>query len=103
MSLYDSLYTNHDEMLRKKQQETAELQQNETRRLHMLSRQDEIAEMPAFSAFMQLNDIDETSITFHSNSQAAEAAQAAQDAASAAATSSVVIRDGFERMRRCEI
>jgi hypothetical protein len=91
--MHEDLYRLHDELLSRKQAESASLAERQAK-MHVLENQyDELQELPALSSFMHISDAMDDVLT--SSSQA--------DGNGPADNNGPVTRDGFDRMKRCRM
>jgi hypothetical protein len=89
--MHEDLYRLHDELLSRKQAESASLAERQAK-MHVLENQyDELQELPALSSFMQISDAMDDVLT--SSAQA----EGGTD------NDGPVTRDGFDRMKRCRM
>jgi hypothetical protein len=92
--MHEDLYRLHDELLSRKQAESASLAERQAK-MHVLENQyDELQELPALSSFMQISDAMDD-VLMSSSSQA--------DGSGSADSEGPVTRDGFDRMKRCRM
>ena len=84
---YAELYRLYDDMLKKREKESASTLERQRKRQRLTEKQDELLELPALSSFLQISEL---SAEVFSSSEGLPQEQIAK-------------RDGFERMRRCRM